>query len=166
MRSWTRRPSRAASTKESASASAHAHGRDRFSTPHRSVASWRRNCATRMCCTCMVCGMRRYGAPRPPHVMLAPAALAHDQWRKKLVYPVADRRIIRDAARLHATSHAEFDDLNRLPEPGRAVYVPNGVDLPFVPERDCRAARERFHLPATGPLVLFLGQIGRASCRE
>jgi glycosyltransferase involved in cell wall biosynthesis len=94
-----------------------------------------------------------------PRGMLAPAALAHDQWRKKLVYPVADRRIIRDAARLHATSHAEFDDLNRLPEPGRAVYVPNGVDLPFVPERDCRAARERFHLPATGPLVLFLGRL-------
>jgi glycosyltransferase involved in cell wall biosynthesis len=38
-----------------------------------------------------------------PRGMLAPAALAHDKWRKKLVYPLADRRVIRDAAR-RATS--------------------------------------------------------------
>jgi glycosyltransferase involved in cell wall biosynthesis len=94
-----------------------------------------------------------------PRGMLAPAALAHDEWRKKLVYPLADRRVIRDAARLHATSRAEFDDLKGLPEPGRAVYVPNGVDLPPIADGDCRAARERFHLPASGPLVLFLGRL-------
>jgi glycosyltransferase involved in cell wall biosynthesis len=91
--------------------------------------------------------------------MLAPAALAHDKWRKKLVYPLADRRVIRDAARLHATSQSEFEELDRLPEPGRAVYVPNGVELPPGSDRDPHAARERFHLPPTSPLVLFLGRI-------
>ena len=65
-----------------------------------------------------------------PRGMLAPAALAHDKWRKKLVYPLADRRVIRDAARLHATSRGEFEALDHLPEAGRAVYVPNGVELP------------------------------------
>ena len=50
-----------------------------------------------------------------PRGMLAPAALAHDAWRKRLVFPVADRRVIRAAARLHATSRPEFD------EPGRGV---------------------------------------------
>ena len=94
-----------------------------------------------------------------PRGMLAPAALAHDKWRKKLVYPLADRRVIRDAARLHATSQSEFEELDRLPEPGRAVYVPNGVELPPGSDRDPRAARERFHLPPTSPLVLFLGRI-------
>jgi glycosyltransferase involved in cell wall biosynthesis len=94
-----------------------------------------------------------------PRGMLAPAALAHDQWRKKLVYPLADRRVIRDAARLHATSHGEFEELNRIPVPGRAVYVPNGVELPAGGDRDPRAARSRFHLPPTAPLIVFLGRI-------
>jgi glycosyltransferase involved in cell wall biosynthesis len=93
-----------------------------------------------------------------PRGMLAAAALAHDKWRKKLVYPLADRRVIRDAARLHATSRDEFEALNHLGEPGRAVYVPNGVELPRS-DRDSRSARDRFHLPPTSPLILFLGRI-------
>jgi glycosyltransferase involved in cell wall biosynthesis len=94
-----------------------------------------------------------------PRGMLAPAALAHDAWRKKLVYPLADRRVIRDAARLHATSHAEFDDLNNLVGPGRAVYVPNGVELHPGPDSDSRHGRNRFNLPPAAPLILFLGRI-------
>jgi glycosyltransferase involved in cell wall biosynthesis len=94
-----------------------------------------------------------------PRGMLAPAALAHDKWRKKLVYPLADRRVIRDAARLHATSRGEFEALDCLPEAGRAVYVPNGVELPPGSDSDSRAARERFNLPPTSPLILFLGRI-------
>ena len=94
-----------------------------------------------------------------PRGMLAPAALAHDAWRKKLVYPLADRRVIRDAARLHATSHAEFDDLNKLVGPGRAVYVANGVELLPGPPGDSRQARDRYNLPPTAPLILFLGRI-------
>ena len=94
-----------------------------------------------------------------PRGMLAPAALAHDAWRKKLVYPLADRRVIRDAARLHATSHTEFDDLNKLVGPGRAVYVANGVELLPGPDGDSRQARDRFNLPPTAPLILFLGRI-------
>src|SRR5262245_23123658 len=101
--------------------------------------------------------------PRPyvlsPRGMLAPAALAHDKWRKRLVYPLADRRVIRDAARLHATSRSEFDELNRLPDEGRAVYVPNGVELPSRSDHDSGVARHRFHLPPASPLILFLGRI-------
>jgi glycosyltransferase involved in cell wall biosynthesis len=94
-----------------------------------------------------------------PRGMLAPAALAHDAWRKRLVYPLADRRVIRDAARLHATSQLEFDELTRLTSPDRVVFVPNGVELPRVGTTDQRVARERFKLPARVPLVLFLGRI-------
>jgi len=94
-----------------------------------------------------------------PRGMLAPAALAHDAWRKRLVYPLADRRVIRDAARLHATSQLEFDELTRLTNPDRVVFVPNGVELPRVGVGDLRAARDRFKLPADAPLLLFLGRI-------
>src|SRR4029450_8680172 len=59
-----------------------------------------------------------------PRGMLAPAALAHDGWRKRLVYPLADRRVIRDAARLHATSQREFGELTRLTNADRVVFVP------------------------------------------
>ena len=94
-----------------------------------------------------------------PRGMLAPAALAHDAWRKRLVYPLTDRRVICDAARLHATSQIEFDELTRLTEPDRVVYVPNGVELPRARDGDGRGARERFKLPAQAPIVLFLGRI-------
>ena len=94
-----------------------------------------------------------------PRGMLAPAALAHDAWRKRLVYPLTDRRVIRDAARLHATSQVEFNELTQLTEFDRVVYVPNGVELPRVSDSVGGAARERFKLPADAPLVLFLGRI-------
>jgi glycosyltransferase involved in cell wall biosynthesis len=93
-----------------------------------------------------------------PRGMLTASALAHDGWRKKLVYPVADRRVIRDAARLHATSRIEFNELTKITENSRVVYVPNGVELPPT-NGDARGARARFRLPATAPLVLFLGRI-------
>jgi glycosyltransferase involved in cell wall biosynthesis len=89
--------------------------------------------------------------------MLAPAALAHDALRKRLAYPVADRRVIRDAARLHATSRSEFEDLDTRWGPGRTVYIPNGVELPSSGEAP--EGRARFNLPPTAPLILFLGRI-------
>jgi glycosyltransferase involved in cell wall biosynthesis len=94
-----------------------------------------------------------------PRGMLAPAALAHDAWRKRLAYPVADRRVIRDAARLHATSRPEFDELDARWGPGRTLYVPNGVELPPGAPGDAAQARARFNLPPTAPFVLFLGRI-------
>ena len=94
-----------------------------------------------------------------PRGMLAPAALAHNAWRKRLVYPLADRRVIRDAACLHATSQLEFEELTRLTSGDRVVFVPNGVELPRVGAIDQRHVRERFKLPAEAPLILFLGRI-------
>ena len=94
-----------------------------------------------------------------PRGMLTPAALAHDHWRKRLAYPLTDRRVVHGAARLHATSPTEFDELNRMAEAGRAVYVPNGVELPTGMDADSASVRRRFHLPPTGPLIVFLGRI-------
>jgi glycosyltransferase involved in cell wall biosynthesis len=91
--------------------------------------------------------------------MLAPAALAHDAWRKRVAYTVADRRVVRDAARLHATSRPEFDELDARWAPGRTVYVPNGVDMPSGGAVDAPNVRARLNLPPTAPIVLFLGRI-------
>ena len=90
--------------------------------------------------------------------MLAPAALAHDAWRKRLVYPVTDRRVIRDAARLHATSRAELADIEAVAGPGRVVCVPNGVELPAAGGAESRIARQQLGLPPDAPVILFLGR--------
>src|SRR6478672_9281659 len=63
-----------------------------------------------------------------PRGMLAPAALAHDRWRKRLVYHLPDRRVIRDAARLHATSRIEFDELARLTDANAGDCAPRYAD--------------------------------------
>ena len=94
-----------------------------------------------------------------PRGMLAPAALAHDAWRKRLIYPVKDRLVIRDAAKFHATSRAECADIEALVGPGRTVYVPNGVDLPPLGNADGRLARERLGFPPDAPIILFLGRL-------
>ncbi len=104
---------------------------------------------------------RRAGRPYvlSPRGMLSPAALAHDAWRKRVAYLIADRRVIQGAARLHATSRPEFDDLAKRWGAARTVYVPNGVELPSGGAGDSQQARQRFTLPPTSPLVLFLGRI-------
>jgi glycosyltransferase involved in cell wall biosynthesis len=104
---------------------------------------------------------RRTGRPYvlSPRGMLSPAALAHDAWRKRVAYLAADRRVIAGAARLHATSRPEFDELARRWGAARTVYVPNGVELPSGGVGDPQAARRRFNLPPTAKLVLFLGRI-------
>jgi len=94
-----------------------------------------------------------------PRGMLATAALAHDRWRKRVSYHVVDGRLIRDAARLHATSRAEFDDLETSWGPGRTVYVPNGVGIPSDIRCDSAIERTNLNLPPSGPIVLFLGRI-------
>jgi glycosyltransferase involved in cell wall biosynthesis len=93
-----------------------------------------------------------------PRGMLAPAALMHHRWRKKLALSVMDRRVVRDAARLHATSISECQTLNGIPKPGRAVFIPNGVEIDPVLS-DSAAVRRQFNLPDNAPIILFLGRI-------
>jgi len=93
-----------------------------------------------------------------PRGMLTPAALMHHRWRKKLAFSVADRRVVRHAARLHATSAPECQALNCIPEPGRAVFVPNGIDLDPVVQND-GSIRRQLNASDNAPFVLFLGRI-------
>ena len=65
-----------------------------------------------------------------PHGSFDPLRLGHGAWRKRLVAPF-DRRIVRDAALVHATSPAEADWIRAFEPKVRAIAViPPGVDLP------------------------------------
>ena len=92
-----------------------------------------------------------------PRGMLEPAALDHDRWRKRAAYRLFDRRVIDGAIALHATSPGECATLNALGT-AAVAYVPNGVE-----HRGSTLSpsdvRQRFGLPATAPLLLFLGRI-------
>lgn len=84
---------------------------------------------------------RRLGIPRvvSPRGMLDPWPLAHQRWKKRLAWWLYQRRDLRDAELVVATSPMEAGYIRRL-LPGRPVaVVPNAVDLP--PERP-RPVRE------------------------
>lgn len=75
---------------------------------------------------------RRVGTPlvMSPHGCLDPVRLAHSAWKKWLVGPI-ERRCLRQADVIHATSPAERDWIQRyvggIP---RIDVIPIGVDLP------------------------------------
>lgn len=98
---------------------------------------------------------RRQNLPRvvSPRGMLSNWALRHKGWKKRLAWWLYQRRDLRSAAALHATSQAELDALRALGLRHPIALIPNGVELP--PEADAAQAR-------TGAGVrtaLFLGRI-------
>jgi glycosyltransferase involved in cell wall biosynthesis len=104
---------------------------------------------------------RRAGVPvvMSPRGMLDAGSLAQRAWRKRIAYAVVERRNLRAAALLHATSMAEARAL-RLWVPGAPVVtVPNGVDAPAAGLPLPGAARLRLGIPEGAPLLLFLGRI-------
>lgn len=77
----------------------------------------------------------RQGKPyvMSPHGCLDPLRLAHSAWKKRLVGSL-DRRCLRQAAAIHATSAAERDWIRQflgITAGGPQIdVIPNGVDLP------------------------------------
>jgi glycosyltransferase involved in cell wall biosynthesis len=104
---------------------------------------------------------RRAGVPVviSPRGMLDPGSIGQRAWRKRIAYAVVERRNLRGAAFLHATSLAEARAL-RLWVPGAPVVtVPNGVDVPGAELPSPGAARRRLGIPEGAPLLLFLGRV-------
>lgn len=65
-----------------------------------------------------------------PRGMLEPWSLEQSQWRKKLALLTYQKRDLRKASRIHATSEAEADNFCAI-IPGLCVdVIPNGIDLP------------------------------------
>jgi glycosyltransferase involved in cell wall biosynthesis len=93
-----------------------------------------------------------------PRGMLEPPARRHHRWRKRASYLAFDRRVLRDAARLHVTSRTEARTVERAT--GRdVVYVPNGVSTFDGPVPAPAEVRAWLGLPASAPIVLFLGRL-------
>jgi glycosyltransferase involved in cell wall biosynthesis len=103
------------------------------------------------------------GAGRPyvlsPRGMLEPAARAHDGWRKRLIYPFFDRRVVRDAALLHATSDVERATLEAAFPRHAVACVPNGVDAIAASDDGDAERLARFGVPASAQVILFLGRL-------
>ena len=107
-------------------------------------------------------GARRAGAPvvLSPRGMLNPAALAHHGWRKRAAWTLFDRRVVHQAAVIHASSPAERDALTPLVGEARVMYIPHGVSLE-PRDRDGRALRAWCGMPADARYLLFLGRLHR-----
>ncbi|HEY2906291.1 MAG TPA: glycosyltransferase [Vicinamibacterales bacterium] len=104
--------------------------------------------------------LQRTGVP----YVLAPngtaAAIERRVMAKRAFDLLAGQRVLNGAARVIAVSSAErlqFDDLG-VPAP-KVRSVPNPIDLAEFASRPVSGSfRTRFDLPASAPLVLFLGQ--------
>jgi glycosyltransferase involved in cell wall biosynthesis len=83
--------------------------------------------------------------------MLAPWALNHRRWKKRIAWWLYQRSILESAVLLHATSEAEAKDIRATGLQNPIAVIPNAVDFPEVlPERQPSAERRR---------VLFLGRL-------
>jgi glycosyltransferase involved in cell wall biosynthesis len=102
---------------------------------------------------------RRAGIPYvlSPRGMLEPAALRFRASRKRFAYRAIEKRNLRGASLLHATSQQEAATLTRLFPDRRVVVVRNGVDLPE--PAPAGTVRVRLAIESTAPLVVFLGRL-------
>jgi glycosyltransferase involved in cell wall biosynthesis len=83
--------------------------------------------------------------------MLAPWALHHRRWKKRIAWWLYQRRILAGAALLHATSMAERRDIRAAGLRNPIAVIPNAVDIPAsLPERKRVSPNRR---------VLFLGRL-------
>jgi glycosyltransferase involved in cell wall biosynthesis len=87
-----------------------------------------------------------------PHGCLAPTSLAHSAWKKRLA-GLLDRRYLRQAAVIHATSGMERDWIEAYVGKGpRICVVPNGVELPAAVAATAKPANRTRQ-------VLYLGRL-------
>lgn len=102
---------------------------------------------------------RRAGVPFvvSPRGMLDRGSFGHHRWRKTLLYWARERKNLRGAAFLHATSTSEKENLERLSLGPEIVCVPNGVTPPATAP-DGRF-REKLGLADNDGLVLYLGRL-------
>jgi glycosyltransferase involved in cell wall biosynthesis len=86
-----------------------------------------------------------------PRGMLNPAAQAVARWKKRIVWRVYQRRDLRSATALHATSVAEAQNLRAIGLTNPIAVVPNGVEI----EQAGSAARNS----CDKRVALFIGRL-------
>jgi glycosyltransferase involved in cell wall biosynthesis len=95
-----------------------------------------------------------------PRGMLQPQAIQIGRWRKAAALTLLDRRNLKGASLLHATSDQEAGALRDLAFGPPIAVIPNGVDLREV-ENASGGSRARLGIPPAAFVVLFLGRIHR-----
>jgi glycosyltransferase involved in cell wall biosynthesis len=88
--------------------------------------------------------------------MLEGGALAYHRWRKKIWYSVWEKRYMKRAALLHATSEKEKLTLDGLAIGPEVVCVPNGL---WPPERHSDVNQPGAWLDPESLVVLYLGRL-------
>jgi glycosyltransferase involved in cell wall biosynthesis len=104
---------------------------------------------------------RRIGLPYviSPRGMLESGSLAHNSWRKRLAYLIAERRNLSKATLLHATSEAEGETLRSYGFDAEIAVLPNGVNIWEGDAPPRGAFRRRYGLDENAKLIVFLGRI-------
>ena len=95
-----------------------------------------------------------------PRGMLQPKAMARGRWRKAAAFALLDRRNLKGASLLHATSEQEAGAIRALGFGVPIAVVPNGVDLDG-PLAASGGVRARLDIPCDAFVVLFLGRMHR-----
>ena len=85
-----------------------------------------------------------------PRGTLAPAALSHSRWLKKIAWPFLAAPVLSRADAFHATSFQEADHVARFSQGKPMAIVPNGIDIPPL-SRNTKSSEER--------TLLYLGRI-------
>lgn len=68
-----------------------------------------------------------------PRGTLSEWALRQSKWKKKIIWPL-QKPVLERADLLHATSEAEYEDIRRLGFKQPVLIVPNGIDIPRLPD--------------------------------
>ena len=89
-----------------------------------------------------------------PRGTLSPWALSRSKWAKRLLWPL-QRRALARADLLHATSEVEYGEIRAQGFTAPVALVPNGIDLPTLPEK-VRTADAR--------ALLYLGRLHPTKC--
>jgi len=81
----------------------------------------------------LVAGREALRAKRPlivsPRGMLSPTALSFSPWKKRTVWLLSQRSMVRRAACIHATSDLEYQEIRALGFSNPIAIIPNGIDM-------------------------------------
>lgn len=109
-----------------------------------------------------LCAQRGVPFVYAAHGALDAARLRQKRRRKALFVRLCERPLLRRAAALHALSVEEAADLRRLGTPAQRIFVvPNGIDPGPWHGGDGVRVRQRWGIPRTAMVVLFLGRLAR-----
>lgn len=90
---------------------------------------------------------------------LTPWALDQGQAKKKLYSTLLERHNLSCSAAVHCTTVAEADNVSQFGVMTRNLVLPLGVNPPLVISHASVKLRERYSLPATSTVLLFLSRL-------